>query len=433
MGNSDVSRQVSPKSHCWACTADTCRIVTSTPYRDDDFWQPVEGLKRRKDSYLTAFFIAPCRIFYTQAFNDDIFGADQKCPTVPHRCCNPDPRAHVLACVDYNEVCSHGKPCNSMEDRHDEFGAEYEFVREATQMSTMFKALQFRRGTALLAQEVVADYDSGLLNGPDLSQWTLESWAMFNTSLARIQYDALDIAVGRGHERADSDYERDYTPEWNDQKMCGLYKFKLPKGYTNINIVATAGLLLLTAFIACLSHETQAEFSDYLKWKVEGDREKWARMSEHERLRFHGNWMLWDSFLWYVWAYVMRPTLLYVKKPFWPTVLKSKNKNKDVDEDEDEHEHEDVDKHKNQRKDKGKGTEPGDGHGGALANGSVVDGNINEPSNHRPDGLKDEDHDSSNRTADAVDALTPTPTAQPPTAESAFTVGSASSNASSRA
>ena len=279
--------------------------VTSSPYPEEDFWQPVDGLNRAKDTYLTVFFISACRIFYTQAFNDDVFGADWKCPTVPDRYCNPDPRARILACVDYNEIRTHQGHTSSMEEKHEKFGNSYEFVREAMQKSTMFKALQFRRGAALLAQEVVADYDSPPLNRDlnhwrDLSQWILESWAMFNTSLAWIQYDALDVAVGWGHERADSDYELD-TPEWAKSHLCNLYKFQLPKGYTNINTIGTSGFILLSIFIACLSIETHAEFSEELKWEELRDGEQWSRMGEEEKrkkLRFHGNWMVLDSIVW---------------------------------------------------------------------------------------------------------------------------------------
>jgi hypothetical protein len=192
-----------------------------------------------------------------------------------------------------------------MEEQHKDFGIEYEFVREAFQKSTTFKAIQFRRGAALLAQDVVRDYDSPKLNKDlnhwrDHDQWILESWTLFNTSLSRMQYEALDIAVGLGHENAH--YEQD-TPSWAQGKFCNRYKFKLPKGYTNINIIATFGLMLLIGFVACLSIETGSDFSDDLKWKNPKEANQPSQMSEEElrsKQRFHGTWMVFDSAIWFV-------------------------------------------------------------------------------------------------------------------------------------
>lgn len=151
-----------------------------------------------------------------------------------------------------------------------------EFTRSALRKSTTFHAIQFRLGTALVAQESVGDYESLPL---DDYQWIIESEALFNTSLARIQYDALDIATGVGHEKDPGSYEPE-TPSWARDKLCGIYKFQLPKGYTNINVWATIGILGLMALLFNIGWETRVEFT------------------EDKKPSFKGNWMIFDLMLW---------------------------------------------------------------------------------------------------------------------------------------
>ena len=63
------------------------------------------------------------------------------------------------------------------------------------------QAIRFRIGSALMAQESVGDFESRKL--PE-DQWKVEAEPLYNASLARIQYDALDIATNFGHEEPSS-------------------------------------------------------------------------------------------------------------------------------------------------------------------------------------------------------------------------------------
>jgi hypothetical protein len=163
-----------------------------------------------------------------------------------------------------------------MDEEHSEYGKEYEFTRSALRKSTTFHAIQFRLGTALVAQESVGDYESLPL---DDHQWIIESEALFNTSLARIQYDTLDIATGVGHEKDPGSYESE-TPSWARGKLCGIYKFQLRKGYTNINVWATIGILGLVVLLLIIGQKTRVEFTEDMK--------PWLK----------GNWMVFDLMLW---------------------------------------------------------------------------------------------------------------------------------------
>jgi hypothetical protein len=90
--------------------------------------------------------------------------------------------------------------------------------------STIADAIKFRMGRALLAQDMVTLYASAQL-APN--QWEIEFEQLFKTSLARIQYNLLDIAVGAGKGlRGYDEVEKD---TWGHGRLCGKYKYQLPK------------------------------------------------------------------------------------------------------------------------------------------------------------------------------------------------------------
>jgi hypothetical protein len=264
-------------------------VYEATPYHKNNYWTPIDGLrilpeldfKHPGNTYLTLMFISSCRIFYAGRSNDYIFPADQDLINCPGKFCNTDPRARPLACIDWNEICTHNGICSPMEEEHEEYGTEFEFTRSALRKSTAFHAIEFRLGNALLAQESVGDYESLPLNS---DQWIAESKSLFNTSLARIQFDALDIATGVGHEKAS--YEP-VTPSWARGKLCGFYRFRLPKGYTNINVDATALLFLVIFLLYFLGLEIPW-------WRFHGEKERWFTEN--------GRWMVFDTILW--WLYL---------------------------------------------------------------------------------------------------------------------------------
>ena len=115
--------------------------------------------------------------------------------------------------------------------------------------SNTYDSLKWRLGTALLAQEKVSQSVSRPLSD---HHWQLEASHLFATSLARIQYDAWAIATGRDRERIGHvNTTNNYTPEAQG-RLCGLYKFKT-SDYTNINLVAFVGLIVLAFVIFVLS------------------------------------------------------------------------------------------------------------------------------------------------------------------------------------
>lgn len=249
----------------------------ATPYPEKNFWTPIHGLDvvYPGSSYLTVMFVSTCRIIYKGSSSNYIFHANQEYSRRPGTYWNPDPRARPLACIDWNEVCTHnGEDCSPMDKEHEEYhDNEYEFTREALRKSKTFNSIQFRLGAAFVAQEGISD---DLSRGLNDSQWIIEAQALFETSLARLQFDAPDIDQGIGSGKGS--YVHD-TPDWAQDKMCGMYKIQLPKGYTNINVSATQFIFGLAALLLILALPTWKKFDD--------DKEK----------HFEGNWMVFDLIL----------------------------------------------------------------------------------------------------------------------------------------
>ena len=163
---------------------------------------------------------------------------------------NADPRARALACVDTSELCSpDGTSCWSMTSPlppDTQSSPEYWLMKWSLENSNIHDSIKWRLGTALLAQERVSQSVSIPLSP---HQWQLEANQLFATSLARIQYDAWQIATGEDRDRPGY---VEVTPDEGRGRLCGLYKFKT-SDYVNVNLAGLIGLPLLAVTIFVLS------------------------------------------------------------------------------------------------------------------------------------------------------------------------------------
>ncbi|KAJ9615771.1 hypothetical protein H2200_001848 [Cladophialophora chaetospira] len=257
----------------WDIAGYSVSVYESTPEPHRDYWTPRVELNREKDTYLTIMFITSCRIFYKGKCSDYIFPANLSYGPgdLEHLYINPDPRARPLTCVDWIEICTHDeKSCGPLSKENSE-DAEYEYVRLALRKSNAFHAIQYGLGAALDASSKIGDFVSQKL---DDAQWVIECQKLFETTLARIQFDALDIATGFGSDMGEV-YQED-TPEKAQGKLCSKLKIKLPNGYKNIGEVSLAWSI----FTPCLLYIL------HLKTRIPFDEEK--------KKTFHGNWMVLD-------------------------------------------------------------------------------------------------------------------------------------------
>lgn len=122
----------------------------------------------------------------------------------------------------------------------------YWLTKWSLENSNTYDSIKWRLGSALLAQESVSQSVSNYLSS---DQWQLEASHLFATSLARIQYDAWKIASGEDHDQPE---DVEVTPDEAKGRLCKKYKFKTPE-YSNINILAFVGLILLAFTIFVLS------------------------------------------------------------------------------------------------------------------------------------------------------------------------------------
>lgn len=239
-----------------------------------NYWQPIKNLDIRpelttqsKPYSLTIMFINSCRIFYEEASEDPIFPADRRRPNTD-LWTNNDSRARPLACIDWIETCPYqgkcGPPYAGDGDQRDERGQKLSkfdvFTRYAMNKSTTFHAIEYQGATGLDAQYKIKD-DTSLPLSNGHPQWIIESWSLFNTSLARIQYDAFDIANGTSHDSAPL-YVPKMPARFQDE-MCGIFTFQIPKGYNNFRIWQYILLgIALPLVVVGLTTPTSVKFSD---------------------------------------------------------------------------------------------------------------------------------------------------------------------------
>lgn len=202
-------------------------------------------------------FVSSMHIYHVKPSLDPIFPAqqihyfpDQREPSYY----NEIRQARVLVCADKTELCSpNGEICWNMTAQVPKgvpSTPAYWLMRLSLENSDTYSSIQWRLGSALLAQEKVSQFRSRPL---DPHQWQLEAKQLFATSLARIQYDARKIAIGENSEL--TNYKK-ATPD-EAGNLCGLYKFKTPE-YSNINLTAFIGLLVLAFAIFVLSLNARA-------------------------------------------------------------------------------------------------------------------------------------------------------------------------------
>ena len=235
-----------------------CRIYEYVQQDYDHYWTPIDGLLPPQDNYLTLVFIASCHVLYRGIWeHDSIFRKPVENKDYPGFYVNPYPLAFPLACVDEIQVCTKNdrstcSPVHPASDSKNGFG--YEFARLALRKSKAYDSIHFRMGTGLLAQDLVGQFQSAPLCGSlptrecEYTQWILEARALFETSLARMQLDARDIARGL-HSIQGLPYHDDTAPWAQGNKLCERLKVQLPPGYRNVNILTTTfyvlGVLLL--------------------------------------------------------------------------------------------------------------------------------------------------------------------------------------------
>lgn len=183
-------------------------------------------------------FINSCRIFYGEPSDDAIFPADTKWHQNESFWMNNDTRARPLACLDWSEVCETGNICSPSYKQAESKTPNLALAGLALNKSTTFDSIFFRGAAGLDASRRLVDAVSLPLS-KDPAQWIVESRALFQTSLARIQYDALYLATGADKRAI---YEQKPADEVR-KKLCRRIMLQRPKEHHNISVWVKLGIL----------------------------------------------------------------------------------------------------------------------------------------------------------------------------------------------
>jgi hypothetical protein len=143
------------------------------------------------------------------------------------------------------------------------FPPEYWFMKLSLENSNIYDSIRTRLGDALVAQSRVSQYQSQDLGD---KHWMVEAERLFQTSLARIQYDAWAIGSGEDYARVrDDGYSLD-TPE-GAGNLCGIFKFRSSQ-YTNVLCGWFIGLIFIFPGLWILSSDVST-IRDRYRWTVE--------------------------------------------------------------------------------------------------------------------------------------------------------------------
>lgn len=260
-GNSNFTYKTTGNPHDWHAPNYLVRAFF-TEHPEKSYWKPIPALKPEPGSAVTILFTSALRIFYPEMNDDPVFPADREFDVHGDGSelwyWKSDPKARVIGCLDRNEMCTEdGTKCWTLEDEPTEFQlhSEYWFMKFALAKATIYDAIQSRLGDALVAQEMVTGFQSRDLvaDGWKL-HWMQEAERLFQTSLARIQFDAWSIGSGEDEKRVLNDGYSNYTDE-KAGNLCGKFKFKSSR-YTNILEAWYIGLLFLWPALWILATET---------------------------------------------------------------------------------------------------------------------------------------------------------------------------------
>lgn len=189
----------------------------------------------------TLILISNLGIAYPERRDDPIFPAETTYDNMFYY--NTRWSAAVLGCVDRTNICSpDGTLCGSLKywgglERSDGKASLVQSMLYFSLLSSdIGSAISFRRAEALDSTAYLVGSASSLL---PKEQWKVEARQLFETSLARIQINARNIA--RGPQSGYTQYLIDIMHP-KDKGMCYMYKFN-STGWSNISVSGFLGAL----------------------------------------------------------------------------------------------------------------------------------------------------------------------------------------------
>ncbi|RGP74710.1 hypothetical protein FSPOR_1289 [Fusarium sporotrichioides] len=232
------------------------------PY-NDIIWQPVDELLV-PDTDLTLMLIAPNSVVHLKPNDDPVFAASIVTNVQGAVGYLPDRWVSPIACVDQHQVCNpNNNKCTPLLDRQgviesamkDSIALNIAQIVTAQRLrfvlsesSPFYHTIWTRTQSFLRAQEKVA----GITGLPlPSNQWEIEIGALFNDTLANLQYHMMEYASG-----SSSPASIDITKPWKNSSanvvwataykdMCYNQRTKETQGTLNFSILGLALLFSL--------------------------------------------------------------------------------------------------------------------------------------------------------------------------------------------
>lgn len=129
----------------------------------------------------------------------------------------------------------------------------------ALEKSTIYNAIHWRLGSALIGNDMISQYRSKPL---DDQRWISEAQRVFESSLARAQFDAWSIASGEDSVLEGSGGYVDSTPR-EAGNLCGIYKFNSSAIHQHH---AYCFCFALVCTVDCLVSKSQGGRPDQILW-----------------------------------------------------------------------------------------------------------------------------------------------------------------------
>ncbi|KAL8965816.1 MAG: hypothetical protein Q9183_003673 [Haloplaca sp. 2 TL-2023] len=225
--------------------------------------EPIPALDR-PDADVTIMFLAPNAVTYTSPVYDPLFRA-----TLPYNITDLDGHndtlytadywAGVLACADqyqfHNPMSGKSTPLTGRTKVLDDMVAlEFNQLQQSTVISLyytvgtsdIYYSVHTRGATSLRASDTLVGSDLTNVGLPD-DQWTIEATEMFSISLAKLQQQVLNYALGPPNLYQDMEFINGSVDVCQRQKIRGI------GGFLSFSVLGIAIILIVGGLIILIS------------------------------------------------------------------------------------------------------------------------------------------------------------------------------------
>lgn len=231
-------------------------IRHTNPLSNDQSWLPNFEVNIADGETATVFVVSNPGILYPQKQMDPIFPAEATNDNKWYY--NSRGHGGVLACLDHTYMCVPDAQCapldiwSTIQFSNDERSKVIAYLTWSLFTSNIGSAIDYRHAEGPDANSKLAIVSLPL----DAEQWKVEVIQLFQTSLAKIQIYARNLARGSPN-----------TPPWSTnlldkypqiRGLCNLYKFK-STGWRNISVSGFLGAIGAGLVALFLSRTTGSE------------------------------------------------------------------------------------------------------------------------------------------------------------------------------